>query len=138
MRKNVIQLAKAAKALRMRKFEMKCWKFIHGAVDEDDISATIPAPCGSDSTTAVATVEEKPTEYSNPAENAADETVASEKSTTIASPPSSDSMDDFDSALVIDEITGGDEDEVTPDDAVEYLNDLTKPKRMKIKDEPDN
>lgn len=35
---NVIQLAKAAKALRMRKFEMKCWKFIHGAVDEDEES----------------------------------------------------------------------------------------------------
>ena len=30
---NVISLAKAAKALRMKTFEMKCWKFIHGEVD---------------------------------------------------------------------------------------------------------
>ena len=30
---NVISLAKAAKALKMKKFEMKCWKFIHGEVD---------------------------------------------------------------------------------------------------------
>ena len=39
---NVISLAKAAKALKLKSFEQKCWKFIHGEVDDDGNEDDIP------------------------------------------------------------------------------------------------
>ena len=53
--------------------------------------ATVSTPSASDITTAVETVEEKPTQDPNPPDNES-ETVASEKSPEVASPPSSDSL----------------------------------------------